>query len=289
MDIIFLSELKVDTVIGIWEWERRIRQTVIIDLEMSADIATAAATDSVEDTLNYKQVAKRVQSFVADSSFQLVETLAERIAGIIREEFGVSWVKVRVNKPGAIRGSKAVGVLIERGQRGQLMAKVFLGLGSNIAPERNLRLAIRELAARYGRLALSPVYRSAAVGFSGADFMNLVVRLESDQSPLDICRTSELIHNLSGRSRGSDKWASRPLDIDLLLYNDLIEDQRPVRVPRDDILEYSFVLRPMADLAPDLVHPQTGKTMRQHWQEFDAASHPLHVVDFDWQGLSDIE
>jgi len=115
MDKIFLTELKVDTIIGIWEWERKIRQTVIIDLEMSADIAKAAATDSVEDTLNYKSVAKRIQSFVGDSSFQLVETLAERIAGIIRDEFGVQWVKVRVNKPGAIRGSKDVGILIERG------------------------------------------------------------------------------------------------------------------------------------------------------------------------------
>jgi len=116
MDKIFLNELKVDTVIGIWDWERKIRQTVIVDLEMSADIAKAAATDRVEDTLNYKSVAKRIQSFVEDSSFQLVETLAERIAEIIREEFGVAWVKVRVNKPGAIRGSKDVGILIERGQ-----------------------------------------------------------------------------------------------------------------------------------------------------------------------------
>lgn len=115
MDKIFLNELKIDTVIGIWDWERKIRQTVIIDLEMSADIAKAAATDRVEDTLNYKSVAKRVQSFVSDSSFQLVETLAERIAQIVREEFGVAWVRVRVNKPGAIRGSKDVGILIERG------------------------------------------------------------------------------------------------------------------------------------------------------------------------------
>ena len=117
MDKIFLNELKVETVIGIWEWERKIRQTVVIDLELSADIAKAAATDKVEDTLNYKSVAKRVQAFVADSSFQLVETLAERIAGIVREEFDVEWVKVRVNKPGAIRGSRDVGILIERGPR----------------------------------------------------------------------------------------------------------------------------------------------------------------------------
>jgi dihydroneopterin aldolase len=116
MDKIFLDELKIDTIIGIWDWERKIRQTVVIDLEMSADIATAAATDDVADTLNYKAVAKRLQQFVGESSFQLVETLAERIAGIIRDEFGVAWVRVKVHKPGAIRGSRDVGVEIERGE-----------------------------------------------------------------------------------------------------------------------------------------------------------------------------
>ncbi len=115
MDIIFLHGLKIDTVIGLWEWEKRIRQTVVIDLDMSVDVAKAAASDSVEDTLNYKAVAKRIQQFVAETQFQLVETLAERIAGIIRDEFDVAWVRVRVNKPGAIRGSSDSGVLIERG------------------------------------------------------------------------------------------------------------------------------------------------------------------------------
>lgn len=117
MDIIFLHDLRIEAVIGIWEWERKIRQTVSIDLEMSADIAKAAASDSVDDTLNYKAVAKRLQEFVGESGFQLVETLAERIAGIVREEFGVAWVRVRVNKPGAIRGARDVGIIIERGTR----------------------------------------------------------------------------------------------------------------------------------------------------------------------------
>ncbi|NNE62298.1 MAG: dihydroneopterin aldolase, partial [Woeseia sp.] len=104
MDTIFLSDLRVATVVGIWDWERKIRQTVAIDLEMGFDIRAAAKTDSIEDTLNYKLVAKRVQQFVADSSFKLVETMAERIAGIVLDEFAVAWVQVRVNKPGAIRG-----------------------------------------------------------------------------------------------------------------------------------------------------------------------------------------
>jgi dihydroneopterin aldolase len=116
MDKIFLTDLRIDTVIGIWEWERKIRQTVAVDLEMAADIRKAAASDQVQDTLNYKKVAKRVQQFVGDSSFQLVETLAEKIAAIIVDEFDVPWVRVRVNKPGAIRGARDVGVVIERGK-----------------------------------------------------------------------------------------------------------------------------------------------------------------------------
>ena len=117
MDTIFLHELKVETVIGIWDWERKIKQTVVIDLDMAVDIRKASASDEVDDTLNYKLVAKRVQKFTAESEFQLVETLAERIAGIVRDEFDVPWVRVKVNKPGAIRGAKDVGVLIERGER----------------------------------------------------------------------------------------------------------------------------------------------------------------------------
>lgn len=158
-------------------------------------------------------------------------------------------------------------------------ASVYLGIGSNMSAEENLRIAIRELRSRYGDLKNSAVYRSAAMGFDGADFLNLVVAFESDSTVRDICHKIEVIHNLVGRDRGSDKWGSRPLDIDLLLYNDLIMDDRPVRVPRRDVLEYSFVLRPLAELAPDLVHPVTGKTIIEHWQEFDETRHPLEVVD----------
>ena len=114
MDTIFLHDLRVETTVGIWDWERKIRQTVSIDLEMGADIARAAASDSIDNTLNYKLVAKRVQQFVGDSSFQLVETLAEGIAEIVLGEFDVPWVNVRVNKPGAIRGARDVGVEIRR-------------------------------------------------------------------------------------------------------------------------------------------------------------------------------
>ena len=113
-DTIFLHDMRVETIVGIWDWERKIRQTVAIDLEMGADIRKAAATDNIDDTLNYKKVAKRIQEFVGDSEFQLVETMAESIAGIVLDEFDVPWVRVRVNKPGAIRGARDVGILIHR-------------------------------------------------------------------------------------------------------------------------------------------------------------------------------
>lgn len=117
MDIIFLHDLKVDCVIGIFDWERRIRQTLHIDLDLAADIKRAAATDRIEDTLDYKAMAKRVMGFVGDSQFQLVETLAEKIAALILAEFKVAWVRVRINKKGAVRNADGVGVIIERGAK----------------------------------------------------------------------------------------------------------------------------------------------------------------------------
>ena len=117
MDIVFISDLRIDTLIGIYDWERRVRQTISLDLEMGADIRKAAATDAIEDTLNYKAVAKRLIDFVGNSEYQLVETLAEEIAAIVLHEFSVPWVKLTVHKPGAVRGSRDVGVVIERGSR----------------------------------------------------------------------------------------------------------------------------------------------------------------------------
>ena len=117
MDIVFLRDLKIETIIGIFDWEREIKQTVTLDLEMAADVAKAAKTDSIADTLDYKAVAKRLIDFVGNSEYKLVETLAERVADIVLNEFSVSWVRLRVNKPGAVRYAGDVGVIIERGER----------------------------------------------------------------------------------------------------------------------------------------------------------------------------
>jgi len=114
MDKIFLQDLRIQAVIGIWEWERRVRQTVSLDLEMGTDVRRAAATDEIEDALDYKGIAKRLANFVEESEFKLVETLAETLAKIVITEFDVPWLKLSVSKPGAIEGSRNVGVIVER-------------------------------------------------------------------------------------------------------------------------------------------------------------------------------
>ena len=118
MDIVFIRDLRIETVIGIYDWERKIKQTVIFDLEMGADISRAADSDAIEDTLNYKAVSKRLIEFTEQSEFQLVETLAERCASIVMNEFQVPWVRLTLNKIGALSTARDVGVIIERGSRG---------------------------------------------------------------------------------------------------------------------------------------------------------------------------
>lgn len=115
MDIIFLTDLRVETVIGIYDWERKIRQTVAIDLEMATDISKAAATDDIQYTLNYKSISDRLTEFVENSEYELIETMAEKIAAILIDEYSVQWVRLTLHKPGAISAAKDVGVIIERG------------------------------------------------------------------------------------------------------------------------------------------------------------------------------
>jgi dihydroneopterin aldolase len=114
VDKIFIHALKTEAIVGIFDWERQVKQSVVIDLEYSADIRKAALTDSIGDTVNYKGVAKRILAFIETSQFHLVETLAEHVAMLMLEEFGVQWVSVALSKPGAIRSSKDVGVKLER-------------------------------------------------------------------------------------------------------------------------------------------------------------------------------
>ena len=117
LDIVFIEDLRIDTIIGIYDWEREVKQTIALDIEMAADNTLPASTEDIEDAVNYKAVAKRLIAYTENSQFQLVETLAERLAEIILDEFGVPWCRLKLSKLGAVTGSRSVGVIIERGQR----------------------------------------------------------------------------------------------------------------------------------------------------------------------------
>lgn len=117
MDIVFIRELRADTIIGVYDWERRIRQTVVLDLELASNNRRAAASDQIDDAMDYAAISGRVLSFIEASEFQLIETMAERVAEVIIEEFAVPWLRLRLSKPGAVAQARDVGVLIERGER----------------------------------------------------------------------------------------------------------------------------------------------------------------------------
>jgi len=163
------------------------------------------------------------------------------------------------------------------------MARVFISVGSNVEPEENLRLACAELRRRFGGLEVSSVYRNPPVGFSGEDFLNLVAVFETERSPAEVITELEEIHDLAGRQRGGERFGPRTLDLDLLLYDDLVTDGPPVTLPREDVLKYDFVLGPLAELAPELVHPVEGRSLAELWQAFEGGDRRLTVEDLDVQ------
>lgn len=161
------------------------------------------------------------------------------------------------------------------------MPRVFLSLGSNIDREHNIRSAVLALHERFGPLQLSSVYESESVGFAGDAFYNLVVAFDSDEDVHAINRALDAIEDSHGRDRSGPRFSSRTLDIDLLLYDDLVIDEQGLRLPRDEITKNAFVLQPLAELAPDLRHPVNGHSYAELWAGFDASAQKLWPVDFD--------
>ncbi|MGD8742589.1 MAG: 2-amino-4-hydroxy-6-hydroxymethyldihydropteridine diphosphokinase [Granulosicoccaceae bacterium] len=149
------------------------------------------------------------------------------------------------------------------------MPRVYLSLGSNIDAHSNLRAGMQDLHAHYGELQVSTVYESEAVGFDGDNFINFVVGLDTDEDVHTVQATMSAIEQAHGRVRGAEKFSSRTLDIDILLYDDLVINENGLHLPRDEIEKYAFVLQPLAELAPQLKHPVSGKTYAELWQGFD--------------------
>ncbi len=158
------------------------------------------------------------------------------------------------------------------------MNTAYLGLGSNSNPLQHIKLAIEWLDKEFSQLALSPVYRSASVGFEGDDFINLVARIETDISVDELKQRLIEIEDANGRLRDVAKFSDRTLDIDILLFNDLVSDSPDMVLPREEILLYAHVLRPLAELAPKLLHPRTGNTMQDIWENFSGKRDYLQLV-----------
>lgn len=158
------------------------------------------------------------------------------------------------------------------------MSTAYLGLGSNVDAERHIRIAIESLREEFGGATLSPVYRSEAVGFSGDDFLNLAARIETDKTPLELRDFLRALEQAHGRDRDAPKWSDRTLDIDILLYDNVVIYDKNLEIPRKEILKFAHVLRPLADLAPDLPHPVSGETFADIWQGAAFRDAPLKRV-----------
>lgn len=162
------------------------------------------------------------------------------------------------------------------------MALIYLSLGSNIDREHHIGAALDALANNFGDLDISTVYESVAVGFEGDSFYNLVVGIHSDLSVAEVAKTLKYIEDCNGRDRSAAKFGPRSLDIDILTVDTLAGEIDGVNLPRNEVLKNAFVLQPLAELAADMTHPLTKKTIGQHWQEFDKSSQKLWPVEFEW-------
>lgn len=160
------------------------------------------------------------------------------------------------------------------------MAKVYISIGSNIDAESNVRLAIHALQDHYGKLILSSVYESESIGFKGDNFLNLVAGLNTEEDVHAVAATLRKIEDDNGRDRSGPRFSPRKVDLDLLLYDDLISQEDGLQLPRDEITKNAFVLLPLDEIAPQLIHPVSGKTMCDHWMSFDKESQKLWPIEF---------
>jgi 2-amino-4-hydroxy-6-hydroxymethyldihydropteridine diphosphokinase len=162
------------------------------------------------------------------------------------------------------------------------MPRVYIGIGSNIDRENSIRGALRELTGHFGPLTLSPVYESRALGFEGENFFNLVAGFDSAESIEQIKETLSRIESRLGRVRRENRFSARTLDLDLLLYGDTVRHDDKVNLPHPDIRRYAFVLRPLADIAPDWRHPETGLSCARMWQQFDKTGQDIRAVEIEF-------
>lgn len=264
-DKILIKNLLVRMIIGINDDERRNLQDVIINVMMDVDTRMAGTSDDIDDSVNYRTVAKRIIQLTEHSRFYLVEKLAQEIATLCLDDPRVQSVSLQVEKPNALRFAKSVGVEITRSRQPPAARNLaYIGLGSNIDPVRHLREAVDCLGQEFKIWAISPVYESPALGSTGqAHFLNAAVLVETVLSPRALRRALMKIETKLGRIKGQDKYAARTIDLDLVLYNQVVADLDGHHIPDPTILTYPHLVRTLADIAPGLVHPVTGQPLAE--------------------------
>ncbi|HET9869450.1 MAG TPA: 2-amino-4-hydroxy-6-hydroxymethyldihydropteridine diphosphokinase [bacterium] len=256
-DYITLQGLKIKCIIGIFDWERKRKQEVRLDLKFPCDVRRASRWDDIHHTLDYKRIAKTAIGFVSESRFQLVETLAEKLAELLLERFALEELWLSVQKPGAIRGSRTVGVELHR-TRESAGGGVVFSLGSNIRPAENLAFALRELDRRFGLTALSRVYETSPVKLKRQPaFWNLAAAVRTRETPGRLKAWLRGLEKKAGRSRGGDPNGPRTLDVDLILWNGKVLGPS---LPHPDIPHKAFVLFPLAEIFPTERHPKLGRS-----------------------------
>ncbi len=268
MDIIEIRDLRLRCIIGFSLHERKDKQDVVINLRLGCDMRLAGETDNPNDAFNYRTIAKSIIRHVESSEYYLVEKLAAEIARLCVVNHGAPYAWVQVHKPGALRFSDSVGVVIERTPQDYQQQIVYVSLGSNIAPEQNLSKAITLLRRYTTVLKLSSVYRTSPQGDTNqADFLNMAAKISTHRTPEVFKRdVLDRIESELGRQRDpSNKNAPRTIDLDISLWGNAIFDygEKPWHVPDGDIVRFAHVAIPLAEIAPDFLHPVEDKTLSE--------------------------
>ena len=279
-DYIVLTSLKVRCIIGIFGWERKKKQDVLINLKFPCDIRKVSRQDDIADTFNYKKIAKSIISFVEKSQYQLIETLAEKLADSLIKNFQLLEIYLSVSKPGAVRGSQNVGVEIYRKWPNTKTPElVYLSLGSNIHPRKNLQLALSEINERYSILGQSHVYETSPVGYTRQKpFWNLVVAVETRESPKNIRKWAEILEKKAGRIPMRNPLGPRPMDIDLILWGHRVKKYQKFMLPHHDIETKAFVLFPLLEISPNFRHPLLRKPIIELAARFKDSSQKIRQL-----------
>ncbi|HVZ79625.1 MAG TPA: 2-amino-4-hydroxy-6-hydroxymethyldihydropteridine diphosphokinase [bacterium] len=279
-DLIHLKGLKVRCIIGIFEWERKRKQDVILDLSFPTSVARAAQRDRIQDALDYKRIAKSTIAFVEKSSYQLVETLAERLAQHLIEKFGLPRVRLSVSKPGAIRGSQNVGVEILREATAENTERIYFSFGSNIEPLFNIKRGLESLDRRFGISSLSHLYETSPVGGRRGQpsFLNLMASVGTSLDPISIRQWIIATEKKAGRKRSKDRNGARTLDIDMVLWGNLSGHFEGFTLPHPDITQKAFVLFPLLEIAPNLVIPGLERPVVELAHSFKAKDQKIRQI-----------